>query len=302
MADQPNAGSAPSLEDDEPQLPQETEQQTADTDALDQPFNADLLNRESDGEQGSGGEATDEPGDSEGLGGGDENGEPDHPGIAGFSAAEIKQLLEQAAQVGSLAHSIRELHGRYGELKSALTKKAEPRKLTRDQLKRVADEYGEEYADALAADLSEVLTSPAQVDIEGLVKAALAEREAEIEQRVTAKMERAAEERFLNKEQPGWRDIMTSQDFSLWESLQPESVIKPLQEAFTTKPYSEAVVGALNAFNGWKTEREARLARRRELERAVIRKGNGAAGAGKKTGMMSAADAADAAYRDARGG
>lgn len=125
------------------------------------------------------------------------------PEIAGLGmrASAVKAAL---AEVDTLRKSVASTSGHLGHLKQLVTQQAGKGKgVTREQLKRVADEFGGEFADALATDLSEAgfgggagaaAPDPAQVD--EIVNARVEERVRSIEKKLVLTAHPDAEDYF----------------------------------------------------------------------------------------------------------
>lgn len=228
--------------------------------------------------------------------------------FAGFTESEMRALLTRVAEIDGLKDSlnghVRKMDSQYGELKSRLTQKGQP--LTKEQFKKTAELYGEEYAEALAEDLAGFSIPGIDKDaliaeIEERHKAAAAEREAEIERRVMARMERIEQERILAKDHGAdWKAIAESADMALWERLQTPEKLQQIEADFTNKPFSEAMGGVLKEFGQWKEQRAKGAARKRELRASTLPKVTG----GQATGATQStpAEAANQAFSQARQG
>lgn len=233
---------------------------------------------------------------------------PEELVFAGFTESEMRALLTRVAEIDGLKDSltghVRKMDSQYGELKSRITQKGQP--LTKEQFKKTAELYGEEYAEALAADLADFSVPGIDKDaliaeIEERHKAAQAEREAEIEARVVARLERLDQERVLAKEYGNdWKATAESAEMALWERLQTPEKLAEIETAFKEKPFSEAMGGVLKEFGQWKEQRAKSAARKRELHSSTLPKTGGNQATG--TTQMTPAEAASQAFNQARQG
>ncbi|MGE0383419.1 MAG: hypothetical protein AB7N65_14215 [Vicinamibacterales bacterium] len=191
--------------------------------------------------------------------------------IAGFTEAELRDRLDKAAKYddlvtrfGAVDENIRRLDGRYGELNSRLTEPGEKVKLTREQLKHVSETYSDELADALAADLSEVLQVPKG---SGVSQEAIApivdERTKAIVDAALADYADAMNRRFMTHLHRGWEGKTTSKDWTDYLASLPEADRTAVAQ--TTDPFE--LSDALTKFDGWQAARAQ--ANQQRLEEAI---------------------------------
>lgn len=226
-----------------------------------------------------------------------------------YTADEINTLFGKAAQYDQLKQHvdghIRKMDSQYGELKSRLTKKDEPIKLTAQQFKKVSELYGEDYAAAMAEDLGSVIRAPAFNEDELLpkvqewAKSVLSEQEKDMEERVYGRIDRAQQEALLDDKQPGWREIAQGPEMALWEGLQSDETLQAIDESFKTKPFAKAMGKVLDDFDKWKEARAKRSASKQNLEAAVNPTSTG--GKGQST-QKSIADFAEEQFQATRRG
>jgi len=223
---------------------------------------------------------------------------PEQQLFAGFSADEARTLLEKAAKFDDLEAAIRRLDGRYGELKSAMATKGEPKQITGESLATIREQFGDEYADALAKDLSSLSLGSGGVpdDLDARVQAALEP----MRQEVLSNMKRAMEEELLDSHNPKWRETLMGDELKLWESLQPLAARQKRAEAFQTTRYSQWVKGVLKDFGDWQKARQSHTARKQELASHVPPAGLPPTGR-EAPSSMSPGQAADRGFAQARG-
>lgn len=160
---------------------------------------------------------------------------PKEEPIAGFGLtpselrAQLAGITELRAQ---LETSERKLQGKMGSLKSELldiVKSAKTEtpatvaKVTRDKLKRVAAEYGDDMANALAEDLNDLIAAPAgTVDAEQM--------KAQFQETLNTRL---AEEKLQNevrmftRAHPDWKELQGTDNFKVWQNtLPPETRVE----------------------------------------------------------------------------
>ena len=142
------------------------------------------------------------------------------------SDARLKRAIEEQNQV--FQGEIRKIYGKHGELNGRLNDAAKPRALTKENFKRVGEEFPE-FAESLSQDLSEIITGGA-IDQDAIANAIGKQFKADI-QSVRDEMN----ENFLNVVAPGWATKITSKEFSTWLSglsVDARTQIEESQDAF----------------------------------------------------------------------
>lgn len=207
----------------------------------------------------------------------------EEPRIAGFTEAEARALLEKASKVDQLeqllATKVRDMDTKYGGVMSKLNQKQEPRKLTKAEFKKFSDMLGEDSAEALAEDLSGLLTAPVfnadelLAGIDSRLETKLAEREKALVEKIRVQEQQARQEEILDNDMPDWRDIATGREMALWESLQSQEKLNHIDEDFKTKPFAKVMKSIIKEFGDWKEARARRAAKDKELAETVNPKG-----------------------------
>lgn len=220
----------------------------------------------------------------------------------GFTEAEGRQLLEAIPALMSMQSEFtgfrRDMDTKYGGVMSKLKSIGEQRTLTKEQLKKVSELYGEDLAEAMAADLAGVMQQPGVSKDDLLAEAAslyetkFSEQSAQLREQVKAELRREMQEERLEEKYPGWKEIAKSADMQLFESLLPPDKQQQLEEDFRTKPFDKVMGKVLEDFNKWKDARARRGQQKRELEESVNPRGTGS---GESTGGTLAEEAERAA-------
>ena len=231
----------------------------------------------------------------------DETDDPDEPMFAGFKESEIKTLLAKAARLDDLEGKV---FGKFGEVQRTIQQlqKGEGGQrvaFTADRLKRL-QEFDPEFAEALAADLSEVWAptaegQPAQAqpdpeEVKRLFEARVASATDELSQKFEAKL--------LALKHPDWRQVNASEDFSVWKSTLDEATRNQLADTWDASYIAEKI----DTFKVWKDKRSQKQARQetnqRRLQRATAPNGT----SGLDTGNPDDEEAAFAAgFKGMRG-
>jgi len=208
-------------------------------------------------------------------------------GVVGKEAsavrAEFAKLRDTLfGKIGEANRSLKDLQAR-GTLK-----------ITKDKLKRVSEQYGDELADVLAQDLSEALGSAAAAPATAPAAAA-AQDEAlktmlgDLEHRITMDVERKA----LKRQHKDFYDVIETEPFKAWLEQQPEDVRAEWPQSMDSDWLGERMTE-------YKKHQEAlkRAAdKNKRLETSIQPKGTKPAPVG-----MSDNDAFTEGFRSARGG
>lgn len=186
---------------------------------------------------------------------------PEEEMFLGMSASQIKTLLEKAAKVDQIEEQLRKAHGKIGELNSHIHQpKSAP---TQSDAPAVNDEDLTQWE----RDFPEVAA---------LVEAKLRRLQPmapEAQTTTTGLTPTDVAMQVLDVTHDGWRETISSQDFSLWIATQDQDT----QETFSTTANAKAMGKILSSFDSWKTKVADRGAKSRaRLEEAIVPTGNGA--------------------------
>lgn len=214
----------------------------------------------------------------------------EEPTFFGLSESQVKSLLERSAQVDDIKDQLRKAYGKIGELNSTVQKLSEQRQPT-----PAAAPAGEENAELSDwerdfPELAQVAESRARKIVQEAM-GGLSTQQTE-----TLSMEEIVRETniaIMDATHDGWRETVSSQDFSLWIATQPESV----QETFNTTVSAKVLGGILSEFDSWKAKTNDRTTRNKtRLEQALLPSGS----SGKVTHAPSAHDEFVAGFNSVR--
>jgi hypothetical protein len=225
------------------------------------------------------------------------------PTIAGLKESEVRALLARIPDLEALRADLGKtrdtMAGKYGELNRTIQTLQQGGggggKLTvsKEQLKRVAEHYSDDFADALAQDLSEINAGasagaqPAQLTDEQL-DALLNPR---FEQ-----FQHDLEKKYLLRQHGDFYEQLKTPEFKLWfDALKPEE-----QTEFNASGDSIYLGDRMTAFKTWRgnlsKQQQQQQDRQQRLEEAVQTRGAAAA-----TGVLSADQELEAGFRSVRG-
>jgi hypothetical protein len=179
-----------------------------------------------------------------------------------FSEGQIRELFEQNNQ---------RLFGKIGEINrevmrldalaqsSVQSREFQPLQVTADMFSNMREEFGEDFADALARDLSQIpLHQQGGIDQNQIDY---------IVQQKVSQMENNFEMKMVTREHPDWDAIAQSQDFNGWKNQLPNDV----QERLDTSWDSNFISAAISAYKRDKTlHQENQSKKNRRLESAVM--------------------------------
>lgn len=205
-----------------------------------EPEHADDAEPESD-EGSAEPEATDEP-------------EEEKPVLAGLTESQIKNLLQKVTKVDDFEAQLRKAHGKIGELQGKLKEfgtksqptQVAPAALDDEQLSAFEAEYPEfaAVAEARARKIAaEMLQGHATGNVQQDIQTAL-----------------------MDTLHDGWRDVVGSQDFSLWLAAQPEAV----QQTYSTTENARELGAIVTSFKGWQDGTKSRGARNKQRLEAAL--------------------------------
>jgi len=184
-----------------------------------------------------------------------------------FSEEQIRELFEQNNQrlfgkIGEINRDVKRLE----ELaqSSAQPREAQPIQVTAEMFSNMREEFGEDFANALARDLSQIPfqqqggIDQSQIDII-------------LEQRV-AQIENNFEMKLVAREHPDWESIAQSQDFTGWKNQLPADI----QDRLDTTWDSGFISAAISAYKRDKAlYQEQKSKKNQRLESAVMPKSTG---------------------------
>lgn len=227
--------------------------------------------------------AAEEPAEGDDRQTGEEQGgaqqETEEAVLAGLTASQIKALLERSARVDSLEDQLRKVHGKFGEINGTIQELRSQHKQapTQAEAPAPATSLGSAELDELATDYPE-LAALADARARQVAEAILAERtkqatetekpapqsDAQVDgSAVAADIDRQIQLGLMDALHEGWRDVVQSQDFTIWLAAQPDDVQRTYRDTQAAKTLS----GVLNSFKDWQKATNARSAKsRRRLE------------------------------------
>jgi hypothetical protein len=215
------------------------------------------------------------------------------------------ELAERFAELESLKKGTSTIAGHIGNIQQRLSGQGR-KTLTPDDLKKVREEYGDEFAVALAEDLNAAglggATGPTQAEIDQIVSARMEQRtnelERKFEKRLVLRTHRDADEHFSSIGEDG--SVVhgpKALEFRAWLATQP----KDRQELVASSWDSDVMIAALSDFKASKTPPATpaptpapAAARTSRVARAVAPQGAGAA-------TPPSEDPFEAGYKAAKG-
>jgi hypothetical protein len=184
-----------------------------------------------------------------------------------FSEEQIRELFEQNNQrlfgkIGEINREVKRLEALAQS--SAQPREAQPIQVTAEMFSNMREEFGEDFANALARDLSQIPlqqqggVDQSQIDII-------------LEQRV-AQIENNFEMKLVAREHPDWESIAQSQDFTGWKNQLPADI----QDRLDTTWDSGFISAAISAYKRDKAlYQEQKSKKNQRLESAVMPKSTG---------------------------
>jgi hypothetical protein len=179
-----------------------------------------------------------------------------------FSEEQIRELFEQNNQrlfgkIGEINREVKRLEALAQS--SAQPREAQPIQVTAEMFSNMREEFGEDFANALARDLSQIPlqqqggVDQSQIDII-------------LEQRV-AQIENNFEMKLVAREHPDWESIAQSQDFTGWKNQLPADI----QDRLDTTWDSGFISAAISAYKRDKAlYQEQQSKKNQRLEAAVM--------------------------------
>lgn len=240
----------------------------------------------------------------------------DKPVFAGLSARQLKEAIAKASEVDKLKESIASNHdkvfGKFGELQRVLNDLQKAKapgqqvKLTGAMFKHMSEEFGKEFAEKLAEDLSELqITTQGGFDqsqVDQIVSEKLAESRKELDERG-----KQIELKLLTIAHPDWYENRHSPDFAIWLTTLPPEI----KERVETSQDSVFLTKAFTGFKAWKqaADEATKKAADEQVEAAKQKNGKRLADAITPSGVpasgppqLTEEDAFVSGFKGARGG
>lgn len=189
--------------------------------------------------------------------------------IAGLTEEELKQALVKANKYDTLAaqltHETGKIYGKFGEIQSKLNQLAGGKKISKEDLKRVTESWGPEFAEDLAADLAALSVGGEAPDMAAVLEGMNQEFATQLE---------AVNIKMLTMAKPKWKETIASPDWDLFLGTLP---LEKKQEIEATVDPTVAMQ-ALNAFDEWagrgSKKEDKKEEKNKRLLRAVTPRGN----------------------------
>jgi hypothetical protein len=190
--------------------------------------------------------------DSLTLGDNSSSDEVEQPQESQQEEAQIQQAIEEnphltESQVRELfEHNNQRIFGKFGEVQREVKRLQElaqqsfeqqsnrqPVPVTADMFSNMREEFGEDFANALARDLS-------NIPLGGSQSITQAQLDALVEQR-TQSLQNDFEMKIVSVQHPDWQSIAESDDFNYWKSQLPETVQHELNTTWDSAFISRAM-------------------------------------------------------------
>jgi hypothetical protein len=185
-----------------------------------------------------------------------------------FSEEQIRELFEQNNQrlfgkIGEINREVKRLEALAQS--SAQPREAKPIQVTAEMFSNMREEFGEDFANALARDLSQI---PLQQQGSGIDQNQIDY----ILQQKVAQIENNFEMKMVTREHPDWESIAQSQDFTGWKNQLPADI----QDRLDTTWDSGFISAAISAYKRDKAlYQEQKSKKNQRLESAVMPKSTG---------------------------
>lgn len=180
--------------------------------------------------------------------------------FAGFSESEIKTLLGRVAKLDEFEQQLRKANGKIGELNGKLqefeTRKQQPTQeapavqFDNDELNRWAGDYPELVA------ISKAETAAAEARLDEKLKGL----QAPDVQAIKDEIHRETQLELMDTLHEGWKETVTTEEFGLWLSAQPDEV----RQTYSTTTRAKDLSSVLKGFEGWKKSTVDRSARNKQ--------------------------------------
>ncbi len=192
--------------------------------------------------------------------------EESEPLFFGMTESQVKSLLERSARVDSIEEQLRKANGKIGELNGTLQtlsaqRKAAPDPSEGDDGSDLENDFPEfrDIADARARKIASEM-------IQEYAKNNIVQPGPDRDEII-----RDANIAIMDATYDGWRETLSSQDFSLWIATQPDNV----QQTYQTTVSAKELGTIVKTFDAWKTNAQSKGNRNKQrLEQAIIPEGN----------------------------
>lgn len=184
-----------------------------------------------------------------------------------FSEEQVRELFEQNNQrlfgkIGEINREVKRLEALAQS--SVQSREAQPINVTAEMFSNMREEFGEDFANALARDLSQIPLSQQggidQTQIDYLL------------QQKVAQIENNFEMKLVTREHPDWEQIAQSQDFNGWKNQLPADI----QDRLDTTWDSGFISAAISAYKRDKALHQEQLNKKHDrLEAAVMPSSSG---------------------------
>lgn len=232
-------------------------------------------------------DATDDEGDGQQVNGqprGTEASDDDRIVLPGFTAKQLAARLAQLDKIDSLEKGSASLAGHVGHMKQLLAQKGQP--ITGDMLENIRTEFGEEYADALAKDLTKAgLGGFDASKVSDVVDTRLAENDKKLEFRLVRMQHRDAPDYFAGGKH--------NAEFVKWVGSLPAD----RQEVINSTWEAETIVDFLGEFKEHRKSAQVQAQRQQNRVNRAITPTRGASSAS----TQAAQDPLEAGWNNVRG-
>ena len=184
-----------------------------------------------------------------------------------FSEEQVRELFEQNNQrlfgkIGEINREVKRLEALAQS--SVQSREAQPINVTAEMFSNMREEFGEDFANALARDLSQIPLSQQggidQTQIDYIL------------QQKVAQIENNFEMKLVTREHPDWEQIAQSQDFNGWKTQLPADI----QDRLDTTWDSGFISAAISAYKRDKALHQEQLNKKHDrLEAAVMPSSSG---------------------------
>lgn len=184
-----------------------------------------------------------------------------------FSEEQVRELFEQNNQrlfgkIGEINREVKRLEALAQS--SVQSREAQPINVTAEMFSNMREEFGEDFANALARDLSQIPLSQQGVIDQTQIDYLLQQKVAQIENNFEMKL--------VSREHPDWEQIAQSQDFNGWKNQLPADI----QDKLDTTWDSGFISAAISAYKRDKALHQEQLNKKHDrLEAAVMPSSSG---------------------------
>lgn len=213
------------------------------------------------------------------------------PAFAGFTEAEIRSLFAKVGEFDAIKDQLAKAHGKIGELNRTLMESKQattptpsaPAVEPDDELETDYPEFAQIAEKRARKVLAEAMASKGETpDYQAMI------------QQATREVRTEMEIRLMDVMQPGWKDVVSSDDFKAWEAVQTDEV----RRMFASTESAAELSAILGSYKDWTAKAKGHAQRNKNrLEAAVMPDGVPS----KTTPALSDDDAFMAGFRAVRG-